>query len=446
VRRALALLVFLALLMALSKAVRTFTWLEASAIGTTIDVDFGFTPKLLVGFMSGNPNTSNNVTGTNAYVHQAIGFGISSSNRRACVLCIVDGSAAADLAIGHSDAIFMSVDRLVGGSLDIDAEANWPANSVRFIVDVKIVSGWGNMRVSVLALGGTDIAEANIVTAQEHTSAATQTVAHGLSGGAPTGCLLMSVGFGTAPPNSSTSLGMLSFGAADGTRSWVTYIGGDDAAATMDNVSYALTGGSIAMGAEPAVTTTARAGVPTFDATNVSIPWIERAATRYYFLLVWRGGQFYAGSTTTRTDTTGFNGPTNGFIAEAALFASCNRAASTADTPTAHSAMSIGAGISTTERVAQSMFDQDATANCESAVAIAHDAVYTSITTADAQDGLMDITSVAADPWTLVMDDADATASFVGVASWGPNAGGAAATPHGPLGLPLNGPFGRLFG
>lgn len=424
--------------MALSVKVTNFNWLTTQVAGTTIDVTLGFQPKFVILFCGGTTATAgtDSVAGGDAII--GMGFGVSDTDRRAIGYGEPDAAANANISIMHfADTVFCmsfgSSSTNNEGALDISAVASWPADGIQFVVDR--VSSHGHKRVTVLAIGGSDITEAKTFQFQEPASSGAQAVAHGL-GGAPTGCAFMTLGFATAPWGASSTQGMLSFGMSDGTTSWVTYVGQDDAAATMDTVAYAKTGEVISMGPEPAVTLDGRATVSSFDATNINLSWAERASTRYIFGLAWRGGQFKCSSVTTATNTTPFNGPTNGFIAQAALFASCGRAASTADTPTAHSQWSIGAATSASERAAQGYLDQDNVAASITTVAIEHDEVYLNIDATEAIQGLMDVTSVAADPWTLVMDDADPTNNFVGVASWGATA--SVDLPYGKALLPDN--------
>jgi hypothetical protein len=65
------------------------------------------------------------------------------------------------------------------------------------------------------------------------------------------------------------------------------------------------------------------------------------------------------------------------------------------------------------------MLDEDGIGTSEVTIALETDAVYANIDTSSAIQGLMDISDMTVDPMQLVMDDADPSGSFVGVAMWG---------------------------
>jgi hypothetical protein len=404
--------------MGLSTKVASFTWLAADVATTTYDVTCGFQPEFIVLWSVSVPGSTDIVARATATV--SIGFAKDGSNRCATTYTTADAATSSSYAVTHgTTAAMITVSTAgagsIGGRLDVDTKANWPIDGIRFIVDTQVGA---DRRISILAIGGSDITAVAVGNFQEAGATGNQTIAHGL-GVTPTGVLFSSVGLGTAPEAFAASLAMCaSFGAFDGTNSWVTTQFGDDANTTMDNVSYAKTGECIAMGVEGVTTNALAAGV-SFDSTNITINWTERAATRYCFYLAWVGGRFKVGSTTTATNTTPFSGPSAGFVSTAALFASACRAASTADTPTPHAQVSIGAATSASERVAHAMLDEDGIGTSEVTSALENDEVYINIDTASAIQGLMDISDMTVDPMQLVMDDADPSGSFVGMAMWG---------------------------
>lgn len=408
--------------MALSVKVASFTWLATDVATTTYDVTLGFQPAFAILFGTGVSGSTDVVGRATAGLR--LGLIKDGTSRANVVYASADAAGTAAIAHAHAtDSVAMSVSTSgagsIGGRLDVDAKANWPADGIRFIVDSQTA---GDRRLSILAVGGTDITEVTVGSFQEAGTTGNQTIAHGLST-TPTGVIFASCGLGTAPEAVAASGPMcFSVGAFDGTTGWLTTLFGDDTNTTMDNVSYALSGEVMAMGVE-GVTTNARASGVSLDATNITINWIDRAAGRYVFYLAWVGGLFKISSTTTATNTTQFSGPTLGFVPKAALFASACRAASTAGTPTPHSQVSLGAATSASERVAQAALDEDGVGTSEVTTALENDAVYANISTASAIQGLMDVVDMTVDPMQLVMDDADPSASFVGVAAWGTSAG-----------------------
>lgn len=409
--------------MALSVALRHFTWLDTDAVNTTYDINFGFTPKMMILFNGGITTSTTDTISSTGRSRSAIGFAVSSSNRRALTYESLDGASAANLA-----SIQRNSGCLVGagsaGILDLDSELNWPANSARFIVDSQPTNA---MRVSVLALGGDDITNQTTGQFQEPASSGSQSITS--VGFQPTGVIFANIGFETVNSSRGTG-GMFSIGVSDGTRQWVIYLGGDDGADPMDNVSYGRSGEVIAMGPEPAVTLNALASLTQFTANGFDLDWSQQTATgRFVFFLAWAGGNFRVDNTATRTDTTQFSQTGFGFAPLASLFGSVNRAESSSGTPTANAQISLGMAESPTTRVAHSNWDQDNVATSECAQAIEYDEVYINIDSTEAVVGLMDLVSFDAGGQTLVMDDADPSAAFVGTASWGATAATSPPTP-----------------
>ena len=412
--------------MALSVFRSSFSWNQADPATTTYNVDCGFVPEFFIVWITGEDSTTDAV----GQDHMVSGVGFwAADTRRSAVYISANAQGNATIISRSSDVAALSLPDTSSpggadsdGDLDVVAEASWPAtDTIQFIVDTQIAAIYGNLIVQVLAIGGSDITNAKVGTFQEPASSGTQDITD--PGFQPTGMMIISAGQTAAPPVDASG-GCFSVGMTDGTRSWVLYMGGDNGASTTNTVGYMRSTELVALGTEPSVTIDGLAGLGSgFISTGVQLNWSERFATRYCFYLAWAGGSFRADSVNTRTDTTEFSGPTNGFTATAALFVSAGRTASTTDTPTDHSQISIGCAIGATDRAALAALDEDnaaaGAANTEVTTAIETDAVYINIATDSTVQGLMDVVSVASDPWTLVMDTADPLAAFVGVASWG---------------------------
>lgn len=401
----------------------TFLWNTTDAIGTTFDVHLGAQPKgvMLFGTGSGSAAGVNSVYDSDSFA-MMVGAGVSSSNRR-CATAMLFGvtSVSASYGTRHTnDAVLCNVggSSNLHGRLDIDSEANWPTDGIRFIVDEALLSVKVGVGVSVLviALIGDDVS-ANIIQFQEPGATGNQSVAHGLSG-IPTGVMLFSAGFATAPSAVSATQAGMSFGFFDGTTSAVLFASGDDAATTSLTSAYARTGEVIVMAPDPGTTLSGRAAGSSFDATNVVINWLERALTRYVFGLVWKGGSFKVASTATRTDTTEFDGPAIGFTPSLLFAGTAWRTASTVDVTTIHATWSLGAARDPSDRFAASSLHPSALADLETVGAVRFDALAVRPNIAVTIDALMDLVTMA-DPPRFVMDDADTSASFVALAAWG---------------------------
>jgi hypothetical protein len=218
--------------MGLSTKVASFTWLAASTPGTTYDVTLGFRPEFAVVWTTGIDGAVDAIT--NDTLRAGVAFVVDGSNRTCAYYSSAQSSAASYSAAHSTTALSFTVsttDGIIGGRLDVDDKANWPVDGIRFIVDAQSTS---DRRVSLLAVGGTDITAVTVGSFQEPGATGNQTIAHGL-GETPTGVLFASSGLGTAPEFSINSGAMcLSFGAFDGTDSWVTTQFGNDGSTTMD--------------------------------------------------------------------------------------------------------------------------------------------------------------------------------------------------------------------
>jgi hypothetical protein len=399
-----------------------FTWNEADAATTTYDVSTSCQAKVIIVWLNGTASATTTADSDNfAY---SMGFGTSTTDRRGASYVSADGQATALIGVRHSNAAILVAGSVVDGSdigaLDISAI---DADSVTFIVDTQLGAGSGNQRVQMFVFGGSDVTAQGTLQFQE----ASATAAHGL-GCTPAGALFITAGFATAPAAGGAAQGMFSFGASDGTRSFVVYNGGDDNNTTMDTRSYAKSGEAIAMGPEPAVTTNARVATPTFDGTDISLTWTESASTRYVHAVAWCGGQFRVDNLLSETTTTTVADTGYGFQPVGAMFASAGRAESTADTPTDTAQWSLGAATSTTDRQVLAAVDEDGVGTSEGATAINTAAVYinTGVTPPNTGThtnvGVADLQSFDSDGLTIVMTDADPAQAFVGVLAWAGNA------------------------
>lgn len=399
----------------------SFDW-SNEAVNATFDRDCGFVPKWLEVWVSTQSGASDAVGGD----HVVLGRGVWAADVRRCAAYFsADGQGNQTLFTTHrDDAIFAVPDSSApggadtDGSLDIVTQASWPTpTTVRFIVDTQLITAtYGTLRVFVKAVGGDDITNVKVGEFTEPASTGEQSVTD--PGFQPTGMQIFTVGWNGTINTDQSAQGMFSLGMTDGSRAWVAVNGADDNSANGSAQAYAKSGEVVAMTPDGGVAFDGRASVTGFHATGVTLNWSEATAgARKLFYLAWAGGRYRVDSLTTRTDTNTFNGPTAGFVPLLADFVSCGRAESTADTPTVDGQMSTGVAASASNRAAVGFMDVNgaATMNCGSA--LEYDAVYINLTTADppAVQGLMDINAWA-DPLGLVMDDADPSAAFVGVA------------------------------
>jgi hypothetical protein len=149
---------------------------------------------------------------------------------------------------------------------------------------------------------------------------------------------------------------------------------------------------------------------------------IEATGNRYCVYLALKGGNYAVGSLLTRTD--GNDIVVSGLASRpaAVLLASHCQTESTQDTVQANDRLSVGAFTSVSERVAQAIHDVDAGTDSVVATAVEYDEAYINLDSTGAVQGLMDVKSVDATGFTMVMDDTDPSAAFVGYIAFGPSA------------------------
>lgn len=408
----------------------SFTWNQTDTAGTNYDFDLGFVPGAVIARVMGPISATDAAAGGNAWA--VLGVWVADARRSAAYIS-ADAQASATLLVRHTDNAILTLPDLGApggtdsdGDIDVVAQASWPTpTTIRFTVDTQINATYGSgFRVMFEAIGGSDFSNWKVGHFQEPGSSGAQSQSVTDPGFQPDGMLLWSVGLATAPTNGfdSGTQGMFSLGATDGASSWVAFNGGDDAEPFMDSRSYAKGGEAIALGSQPAITLDSRAAVTGFEANGITLNWLSCAGLgRYVCYLAWKGGRTKATSTTTRTDTAQFSGPTHGFVPKLSMFVSCGRAESTADTPTDHAQLSIGSALSASDRGAMAIMDQDSPTSANAGHAIEYDEVYINLSTADppALQGLMDVVDMTVDPPQYVMDDADPAGAFVAILSWG---------------------------
>ena len=212
--------------------------------------------------------------------------------------------------------------------------------------------------------------------------------------------------------------------------------GANSGAGAAQAVSYCRSGECIARLDTTAVALDDRAEFSSFDANGFTINWLARSTAGRVFYVALKGVDVVVGSLLTQTDTStpiaesGF-----GFAPAAAFFVSAARAESTADTPSNHDQVSIGAAVSASSRSAIATRDQDAALDMIVSSASEFDAVYANID-ASAVTGLMDISSFDADGFTGIMDDADPAQAFVWYVAFGPAAAGGFSPTNFPFPFP----------
>lgn len=387
--------------MGYSSKVGSFNIDPAVTAGNTQAItDLGFQPKVVLFWWSGSTATGDSVAGGT----YNIGFGAAiSSSSRFCVNCIgEDAQADSDTYRTHyiTEIIRCYTDT---GTLDgIMDFSSMDAGGFTLIVDDQFTQAY---RISYLALGGTDLTNVFIGSEPMHTTVEQYSV--GGVGFQPD-ALITAMGYrstiNTGAAGADFDVGM----ATGSSNQGAVYAGAADAGATSSTRGYGYNGdvnanGSVGIGYRDAFIS--------FGADGFTLDHLIGATGYIFSYICLKGGQYSVGDLTTRADGDDIS-ETVGFQPVAILFASANRALSTAGTATNNARLSIGAATSTSNRAVAAISDENGLADTETATANYDSAVYANILD-DAIAGLMDIKSIDAGGFTAVMDDPDPTGCWV---------------------------------
>lgn len=380
--------------------------------GTTIAITTNFQPVAVILWMSGGTTNSDHVTRQN-YVF-SFGAAVSTSSRRCVAAQSVDNNSGASSDSAHrDDACICALDTsgAVVGLMDLQS---MDANGFTLVVDDAFPSSY---IVQYLAIGGSDVTNAALVTFQEAGATGNQDIT--TVGFQPDFAMFMSACLSTAPQfaaNDST----ISLGAAvSSVEQFVTYSGSNDAAATTNTRQYNYGSECIALPTAAAAGPNGRAAFDSFLSNGFRLNWVERTSTRYIFALCLQGGSYDIQKGTTGAQDAQIEINT-GFETSAGMVFGTMNPESTVDNSSAPSQLTIGAFTSATNRSASGISDQNNVTTTRTYTMLEVDSVYINMSSSTgAIGGLMDVLSIDADGHTFVMDDGDTGVTFYSV-SFGP--------------------------
>lgn len=403
--------------MGLSSKVGSFNLSSASNGATTAVSGLGLSGESLkVLFLWSEQSTTTTDTVVDGSIQYTMGFGTSTTSRRGVGYYSEDAAMTSDSGgVLRDDAIlqFLTVAAANNGLIDI---SSFDSDGFTLVNDSAV---GGTYRIHYLAIWGSDITNATVVTASESGSTGNQdNTAIGFQPDCAVfiGCNTLAlntiendctpqIGFaaGSTPANACVALR-----AADGS-----------AAANTDRYSE----NTNCLTRITSLGVTARAAVTAWLSNGFTLNWAEAgSSTTDYAVLCIKGGAWKVGDLLTQTDTTtdivesGF-----GFQPAGALFASHCTSESTIDTTQTEGAFSLGAFSGTSARAAVGFLDEDGVDPMQTNYAIEHDAVYVRLFNTAVVAGLMDIKSVDSDGFTCIMDDADPDQAFVPYLAFGPS-------------------------
>jgi len=383
--------------------------------GTTVPVTVGFQPKVAIFWWSGRTESTD--TAGTANHQRGFGVAISTTDRRA--VCSRSQDAQASGVADSGQRVDAAICSMADGAFDGWADvSSIDANGFTLVIDDAFAT---DLRIHYLALGGSSLTNVATGIFTELASTGDQDIT--TVGFQPDAVIFLSAMIGSdAAGTNVDSQFMLGFAAGTGNPNEVVWTGAsDDIADPTDTASYHRSGEAIARLDTFVDGVCYRAQVSAWLSNGFRLNYPESCGgTRRVHYLALKGGSYVIGDLLTSTTTgatiteSGF-----GFSPKAALFVSHNKAQSTVDTAQNHDEVSIGAFSSTTARGAQCVLDEFGVADTDVGTAVEHDQVYCNLDTNMAVEGLMGIQTVDSDGFTLVMDDQDPAASFVGYIAFG---------------------------
>jgi hypothetical protein len=219
-------------------------------------------------------------------------------------------------------------------------------------------------------------------------------------------------------------------GAANSAANWVVaHNTRENATAAGEQTSYANALHAV-LRTSSVGTPAVRAVIDSFDADGFTYDMVANIGVilEKHQYLCFNHAQVVPGNFTTRTDTTQFSVTGLGFQPTAVLFFTHGAPASADGVNKLEQRMSYGFAASPTDRRAVTIFSND-DATTQVWRAQASDCCLLMGSAAETVNAKMDLVSMDADGFTLVMDDADTVESFVGyLAIGGPGGGGGGST------------------
>jgi hypothetical protein len=397
----------------------SFNITTGAAASLVTVTDPGFTPEAVIYYWTGETGSTDNVARGDAF--PGIGWCTSATSRVAIGGFTEDAVGNVDADLSHrSNACISKID----GVRNSDGLADFHSfntNGFTVVIDEQFGT---NLRVGYLALGG-DITAATTGDFKP-SSSGTQEVTVGFQ---PEFVLFANCSRLNAGPEIAGNLNISVGAATSATSRFVCCFSNDNGTNVGESYHYGYSGECCTVISSTGAAGINRADFDSFQANGFWVDWEEYAEGTQIYYLALAGGDYLVGDLATATDGSGITESSFGFQPAAAMFFSNSKAENAQDTPASDGKMSIGAFSATDQRSAQAWYHEDGPTDMEVSTALETDAVYVNISTTDATlDGLMDVQTINSDGFTMVMDDTDPAAYFVGYMAFGPGGTGNTVT------------------
>lgn len=384
------------------------------ALSSTVTVSgIGFKPTAVIFWWSNRTVT----TDTQSVATEAtigVGWMLNDNSdgaptaRRAAVGGSADAAATGDTwSRMQNDACVVAM--AAGAVIGILDGGTFGSDGFDLVVDDAFPA---SVRIHGIALAGVDLT--NFASGRSVLPTATGNTDYTSAGFQPD--FVLCVGCRGTSENADQVHHVFSIGAAVSSSKRGTVMGTSfDGNTTMFSDGYGLSDEILAFGTPAAVSPQvieARADFVSFLSNGFRLNWTEvpGVATSQFMWLAIKGGQWDVFEGLTQTDTTTDITATHGFQPRGGMVLSAQRAESTADTASAHLALSVGGYDSDTSERCAFILDTDNVGTSLCAQGQEHDSVYGSfITATQALDGVMHVNAISATATTFRMSDADAS-------------------------------------
>ena len=370
---------------------------------------YGFQPKACLYWWSGRP-TAGPIFGRTS-LFPGFGMATSSTNRASVTAFSYDGQGTMVTNRRHSNTDCIA-QMTLSTSLD---QVEGVANLSSFDSDgqtLSITSPFGALRVHCLALGGSDLTDAAVVQFQAPSTSGAQTQDITTVGFQPDAVMFMSAAHNTAPP-AITPSAEFAMGVATSTSACGTVTFSDLDGSPSSNTTRYGYGGECLSYFAGAVAPDMRATLDSFLSNGFRLNWLEATATvgnRYVWALCLKGGSFLAGNFVTSTTLnativeSGF-----GFAPTGCLLFSTSNVQDTQGVQTSQATLALGAFTSASNRACQSIVSNNSAASAVCGASLNEDACLRMLNNGTTSAGVVDVSAVGSDGFTLIMDAADVT-------------------------------------
>ena len=416
--------------MGLSAKVGEFSIDNTRTAGQTQAITgLGFHPKAIIFWWTGYTGTANDLSAG----HSKRGTGITDGiNDAAQAIYITHNVGTADTGSYHTNANCIAIQ---SGPTTLDGLAaldSFDADGFTLLINDAFTAAY---TVCYLALGGSDLTNVKVQEFNLDTTSGAHDQAVTGVGFQPDALFIVSATDLGPPGFPASAQYALGFAIGGGATKNYGMSGTDvDAAAAANTSRYLKSGESIQQVTASSGAYTDRAYVKQMDPNGFTLTWIEKSVTTpvKYWALCLKGIQVAVGDFLTQTDTTTGVTETIGFQPSAVFCMSHQYVEQAADTPdlTHGYSVNLGAFTGPAERRAMSTFSKDASDPMSVTNGYRDDAFYLACDEAAPTTlrALMDVESINADGFTLVMDDAEAAQTYVAWIAFGPAAGGGSAS------------------